>query len=237
MTGLASLLGNRKAVAGPALLLAFAVLALVGPALVGDPTDFVARPFDPPSAAHWLGTTGRGQDVFWQTVAGARPTLAGGLPGRAWSWWRWARLVGAAAGYLGGWLDDLLSLLINIFLVIPGLPLMVVVAAYLPPARAPSPLVLIFTGWAWTARVVRAQTLALPPRDFVAAAVVVGREPPAHRAGGDPAQHGAAAAVVVRRAPCCTPSAPRWGWSSWAWATSSGSAGAPSSTGRATTPP
>jgi peptide/nickel transport system permease protein len=173
MTGLAWLLGNRKAVAGLTLLLAFAALALVGPALVGDPTDFVARPFDPPSAAHWLGTTGRGQDVFWQTVAGARPTLAVGFlvgvvvvaVGAA---------IGAAAGYLGGWLDDLLSLLINIFLVIPGLPLMVVVAAYLTAGPGTIAAVLIFTGWAWTARVVRAQTQTLAARDFVAAAVVSG---------------------------------------------------------------
>ena len=173
MTGLASLLGNRKAVAGLTLLLAFAVLALVGPALVGDPTDFVARPLDPPSAAHWLGTTGRGQDVFWQTVAGARPTLAVGFlvgvvvvaVGAA---------IGAAAGYVGGWLDDLLTLLINIFLVIPGLPLMVVVAAYLTAGPGTIAAVLIFTGWAWTARVVRAQTQTLAARDFVAAAVVSG---------------------------------------------------------------
>jgi peptide/nickel transport system permease protein len=173
MTGLASLLDNRKAAAGLALLVAFALLALVGPHLVGDPTDFVARPFLPPSAAHWLGTTGRGQDVFWQTVAGARPTLAVGffvglvvvLLGA---------VIGAAAGYLGGWIDDLLSLLINIFLVIPGLPLMVVVAAYLTAGPGTIAAVLIFTGWAWTARVVRAQVQSLAARDLVAAAVVSG---------------------------------------------------------------
>jgi peptide/nickel transport system permease protein len=173
MTGLASLLRNRKAAIGLALLAAFALLALAGPHLVGDPTDFVARPFEPPSAAHWLGTTGRGQDVFWQTVAGARPTLAVGfLVGLVVV--LLGAVVGAAAGYLGGWLDDLLSLLINIFLVIPGLPLMVVVAAYLTAGPGTIAAVLIFTGWAWTARVVRAQTQALAARDFVAAAVVSG---------------------------------------------------------------
>ena len=76
---LASLLDSRKAVVALTILAAFAVLALLGPALVGDPTDFVARPFAPPSGAHWLGTTGRGQDVLWQTVAGARPTLLVGF--------------------------------------------------------------------------------------------------------------------------------------------------------------
>ena len=76
----------------------------------------------------------------------------------------------------------MLSLLINIFLMVPGLPLMVVIAAYLSPGPAAMALVLAVTGWAWTARVLRAQTLALRERDFVAAAARAGREPAPHRA-------------------------------------------------------
>jgi peptide/nickel transport system permease protein len=165
-----ALLRDRRAALGAALLALFGLLAALGPALVGE---FVARPFTPPSAAHWLGTTGRGQDVLAQTVAGARPTLATGLVvglgvvllGLA---------VGATAGYLGGRVDDLLSLLINVSLVIPGLPLLVVVGAYLSAGPATIALVLVLTGWAWTARVLRAQTMALSAREFVAAAVVSG---------------------------------------------------------------
>jgi peptide/nickel transport system permease protein len=168
-----AILHDRRAALGAGLLALFGLLAALGPALVGDPTEFVARPFTPPSAAHWLGTTGRGQDVLAQTVAGARPTLATGLVvglGVV----LLGLVVGATAGYLGGRVDDLLSLLINVSLVIPGLPLLVVVGAYLSAGPATIALVLVFTGWAWTARVLRAQTMALSAREFVAAAVVSG---------------------------------------------------------------
>jgi peptide/nickel transport system permease protein len=126
-----------------------------------------------PIPRHWLGTTGQGQDVFAQLVAGTRVSLAIGfavglavvLVGA---------LVGVTAGFFGGRVDGLLSLLFNVFLVIPGLPLAIVIAAYLPSGPLTLGLVLVVTGWAWNARVVRAQTLALRERDFVAAAVVAG---------------------------------------------------------------
>jgi peptide/nickel transport system permease protein len=168
-----ALLHSRKAIAGLALLGFFLALALVGPFLVGDPYDFVGRPLDPPSAAHWLGTTGQGQDVLWQTVAGARSTLLVGFGVGAMVVVLGA-LVGTAAGYFGGPLGGFLHLLINIFLVIPGLPLMVCIAAYLPAGAGTMTFVLAVTGWAFCARVFRAQTLALRQRDFVAAAQVIG---------------------------------------------------------------
>ena len=73
--GAQNFLANRKALVGLALLAGFALLALFGPLLVCDPTEFVAVPLQPPSAAHWFGTTGQGQDVFAQTVAGARGSV------------------------------------------------------------------------------------------------------------------------------------------------------------------
>jgi ABC-type dipeptide/oligopeptide/nickel transport system permease subunit len=171
-----ALLANRKALLGAGVLAAFLVMALAGPLLVGDPREPVGRPLEAPSAAHWLGTTGQGQDVLWQTVAGARSTLLAGF-GVALVVVAVGALVGTAAGFLGGRADDLLSLLINLFLVLPGLPLMVVIAAYLPPGTGTVALVLCVTGWAWSARVFRAQVLSLRARDFVAAAVVSGERP------------------------------------------------------------
>jgi peptide/nickel transport system permease protein len=168
-----ALVHNRKAVAGFLLLGIFLVLALFGPSLVGDPYDYVGRPLEPPSATHWLGTTGQGQDVLWQTVAGARPTLLVGFGVGAMVLVLGA-LVGTAAGYFGGRLGAILHIFINIFLVIPGLPLMVCIAAYLPAGVGTMTFVLAITGWAYCARVFRAQTLALRSRDFVAAAQVMG---------------------------------------------------------------
>jgi peptide/nickel transport system permease protein len=168
-----ALLSNRKAIVGLSLLGLFLLMALFGPVLVGDPTELVGPPFEPPSTSFWLGTNGQGQNVLWRTVAAARPTLmigfSAGLIVVA-----VGALVGATAGYLGGWVDDVLSLLINVFLMVPGLPLMVVIAADLTPGPAGLALVLAVTGWAWTARVLRAQTLALRGRDFVAAAAAMG---------------------------------------------------------------
>ena len=83
-------------------------------------------------------------------------------------------MIGTAAGYYGGRVDDILSFLINVFLIMPGLPLIVVIAAYLPAGSMTIGAVLIFTGWAWGARVIRAQCLSLRDRDFVMAARVSG---------------------------------------------------------------
>jgi peptide/nickel transport system permease protein len=171
-----SLLTNRKALVGVTLLGLFVLMALLGPLLVGDPTLPVGAPFSPPSADFPLGTNGQGQDVLWRTVAAARPTLLIGL-GAGIIVVVVGALVGATAGYLGGWVDEVLSLIINIFLMVPGLPLMVVIAAYLSPGPAALALLLAITGWAWTARVLRAQTMALRQRDFVAAAAALGESP------------------------------------------------------------
>ena len=167
------LLDNPLALSGLGIVGFFVALALCGTWLVGDPTEFVGAPLEPPSVAHWFGTTGQGQDVFAQTIAGASSTLLVGflvgllevLIGA---------LLGTAAGYYGGWIDELLSLLINVFLILPGLPLIVVLAAYLPAGPGTMILVLVLTGWAWGARVFRSQTLSLRRRDFVLAAKASG---------------------------------------------------------------
>ncbi len=168
------LLSDRGVLLGALLLVAFALMALVGPHLVPyDPTEYVGSPNLEPSSEFWLGTTGEGKDVLSQTIAGARPTLLVGfavgltviLIGAA---------LGTAAGYFGGVVDDTLSLLTNVFLIIPGLPLAVVIAGYLPQGPLTIFFVLVLTGWAWNARVLRAQALSLRQKDFVAAAVVAG---------------------------------------------------------------
>jgi peptide/nickel transport system permease protein len=164
---------DPRARAGAILLIAFVAMALLGPLLVGDPTAPVGKPLQPPSAAHWLGTTGQGQDVFAQTVCGTRASLGFGLLVGV-SVVAVGAIVGMLAGYAGGFLDATLSLVTNVFLVIPGLPLAVVAAAYLPSGPVSVALVLIVSGWPWNARVVRAQTLSLRSRDFIAAAIVGG---------------------------------------------------------------
>lgn len=169
---LGGVFGHPLARVGVVLLAAIALGALVGAAFL-DPSTPVARPQTEPSWAHWLGTTGQGQDVFAQLVVATRNSLASGLLvgvlvvaiGAA---------VGVTAGYFGGWVDEGLSLLVNVLLVVPSLPLAIVVAVYLPSGFGAVLFVLVLTGWAWNARVVRAETLSVARRDFVAAAVVSG---------------------------------------------------------------
>lgn len=166
--------GRSKAVAGGALVATFALLALLAPIVApGDPGAFVGQPHQPPSREHWLGTTGQGQDVFAQTVWGARISLAVGFA-TGLGVMVLAVLVGVTAAYVGGWVDGLLTLATNVFLTLPGLPLAVVMAAFLPPGPATLAIVLVLTGWAWNARVLRAEALSLSRRDFVAAAIVSG---------------------------------------------------------------
>jgi peptide/nickel transport system permease protein len=164
---------DRKSRAGLFVVALFLFAAGVGPLLVQDPTAFDATPHQPPSWDNWLGTTGQGQDVLAQTITGARMTLLVGFA-TGFLVVAFGALIGGAAGYFGGRVDDALSLLINVFLVMPGLPLMVVLAAWLPPGPVTLLVVLVLTGWAWNARVLRAQALALAQRDFVLAAKVSG---------------------------------------------------------------
>lgn len=164
---------NARAQLGLGVLAIFMVVSLVGPLLFGDAGDYVAIPYLEPSWQHLLGTTGQGQDVLAQTIVGTRASLFNGLMvglavvalGSA---------VGVTAGYFGGRVDTGLSLLVNVLLVVPSLPLAIVIAAYLPTGPYQVALVLIATGWAWNARVLRVQTLSLRERDYVLAARVGG---------------------------------------------------------------
>jgi peptide/nickel transport system permease protein len=149
----------------------FVLVAVFGPLIIRqDPMDFTHDKLQSPSAAHWLGTTLTGQDVFAQVIDGARPTMLLGLIVGVVAT-TLSITVGLTSAYFGGWVDEVLSVITNIFLVMPALPLAIVLAGY-SPVKGPVPLAIVITitGWAWGARVMRAQTLSLRKRDFVEAA-------------------------------------------------------------------
>ena len=166
-----AILGNRKALAGALLLLLCLIMAII-PGLIapGDPNAEAFMPGQGPSADHWLGTTSYGQDIFSQFVWGTRQSLIiavfAGLLSTVLS-----AFIGVAAGFLGGTTDGLLSLLTDIFLVIPTFPLVIILAAY---SKNGGDLmiitVLVLTGWSYGARQLRAQVLSLRNRDFLTAA-------------------------------------------------------------------
>ena len=129
--GLARLLASRKALFGAVVVVVLLMIGLLAPVIApGSPLAVTGPQNLPPSAHHLLGTTGQGNDVFAQVVWGTRNSLAVGLvTGFAIAFLGVA--LGLSAAYFGGWADNLLTLLMNIFLVIPGLPLLVVMAAFL----------------------------------------------------------------------------------------------------------
>jgi len=172
-------LRSPKIVIGLAVFLLFVLVAVVGPYLVGQsPLAVSNQTLQPPSAAHWFGTTQSGQDIFAQMIYGTRTSMFVGLAAAVIAGII-ALVIGITAGYLGGYWDDGLSLLSNVFLVLPALPLVVIVAAYLPRTGSLGIiLVIALTSWPWGARMLRAQTLSLRRRDFVEAARAIGESTP-----------------------------------------------------------
>ncbi len=169
---------SPKAIAGLVILGIFVLLTVIGPWIAPyTPNSSLFVPNQAPSAAHLLGTTALGQDILSQLLVGARATmvvgLVAGLAATALS-----VIVGVTAGYLGGTADDGLSLASNVFLAIPGLPLLIVIDSYLPQSARSNALligaVIALTGWAWGARVLRALTMSLRNRDFVEASRIIG---------------------------------------------------------------
>ncbi len=166
-----AILSNRKAAAG-AILLAICLFMALFPGLIapGDPNAETFVPGQGPSAANWLGTTSYGQDIFAQFIWGARASMiiavVAGLLSTVLS-----ALIGVAAGYLGGFADGLLSLVTDVFLVIPAFPLVVAIAAYSKSGGNGLIIaVLVITGWSYGARQLRAQVLSLRHREFLTAA-------------------------------------------------------------------
>lgn len=162
-----------KAKVGAILLGFFVLAAIIGPLVSPyDPSyqnPSPAASMNAPSAAHLLGTTQSGQDVLSQLLVGIRLTLELAVIVGAVATLL-SVIVGVTAAFLGGFWDELLSLVTNVFLVIPALPLLIVLLGYLPQrGQTPTIIVLSVLGWAWGARVIRAQTLAIRNRDFVAA--------------------------------------------------------------------
>jgi peptide/nickel transport system permease protein len=169
------LLTNPKSCFGIVVFAGMVVAALLAPVLAQYPPDeIVALPGQSPNSDFWFGTTDQGYDVFAQVVWGARTSLAVGAAAALMSTVI-AATLGMFAAYSGGWIDDSINLVTNVFLVIPVLPLLLVVYSLLP-TRGLVVMVLILglTTWAVEARILRSQALTLRNRDFVEAAKVSG---------------------------------------------------------------
>jgi peptide/nickel transport system permease protein len=167
-----------KAKIGAVLLGVFILVAIIGPSFAPyDPSFQNTNPnaaLQAPSALHLLGTTQSGQDVLSQLLVGVRATIILAAEVGVFAT-ALAVIIGVTSAYLGGVWDELLSLVSNVFLVIPSLPLLILLLGYLPQRGDTATIVVLSVlGWPWGARVIRAQTLTIRNRDFVAAAKETG---------------------------------------------------------------
>jgi peptide/nickel transport system permease protein len=167
-----------KAKIGAVLLGVFILVAIIGPSFAPyDPSFQNTNPnaaLQAPSALHLLGTTQSGQDVLSQLLVGIRATIILAAEVGVFAT-ALAVIIGVTSAYLGGVWDELLSLVSNVFLVIPSLPLLILLLGYLPQRGDTATIVVLSVlGWPWGARVIRAQTLTIRNRDFVAAAKETG---------------------------------------------------------------
>ncbi len=158
-------------VVGATFLLAFVLVALLGPAVTSSPLvqnlDLVLAP---PGGAHWLGTDENGRDLLAMVFHGARLALitAGSTVGICFVV---GTLVGATAGYLGGWVDETLMRLVDVLLSFPGILLnLAIVALVQRPSVGFVIFALAINGWVGYARVARGQALAVREREYVQAA-------------------------------------------------------------------
>ena len=167
-----SMFKNAKSITGLSIIGVFVILAIFAPLIARfDPheQDWTALR-QAPNARHWLGTTHLGEDIFSQLAYGTRSVLIVGFS-TAFIAVAISVVIGVSSGYITGWKSELLSAITNVFLVIPGLPLIMAITAHLEnPGLMVVSGVLAFTGWAWGARVLRALTMSLKNRDFIQAA-------------------------------------------------------------------
>lgn len=165
-------------VTGAAVVAVVALAAVAAPLIAPYPGDggTDVHPLEvlrPPDGEHWLGTDQVGRDVVTRTLYGARTSLtvvvavlglsaAIGVP------------LGAAAGYLGGWVRTVLLRVTDVFLAFPSLLLAVALAAVLPPSTTTAIVAVTAGWWPWYARLAYAQSASVSRRGFVTASRALG---------------------------------------------------------------
>jgi peptide/nickel transport system permease protein len=167
---------NKGALVGAAVLALVVALALLAPFLFpDDPWDIAGPPFRRPGEMGFLlGTDTLGRDVAAGIAHGARVTLLLSLVSTAVAL-SIGVVLGAIAGYHGGWVDDLVMRFTEFFQTIPNFILLVVLVAIFTPSITSIVVAIGIVSWPPLARIVRGEFLTLRPREFVQAAEVLGQ--------------------------------------------------------------
>jgi peptide/nickel transport system permease protein len=163
---------NRKSRVGILIVASMVVFALIAPLIsVAHPNEFnLLAAKQAPSLHHLFGTTDQGSDIFSQVALGARRSLLLGFAAAVLATGL-AATLGVTAAYSGGLVDEVINFFINVFLVIPAIPLLVVISGFMK-ERGTWTMVVVLAAvlWAFEARILRGQALSLKNRDFVLAA-------------------------------------------------------------------
>ncbi|MBR7832694.1 ABC transporter permease [Actinospica durhamensis] len=170
-----------KVQVGAGITLFFILIAIFGPELAPHSAAWVANTTNgtpqPPSGSNWLGTDNTQHDLYSALLLGARSTLLISFVAGAFATVL-SVAMGVTSGYVGGVTDEVMSIITNIFLALPGLLILMVILKPLPPGDQNNSLVIGFvvalSSWAYGARALRAQTLTLRDQDYVVSARVIG---------------------------------------------------------------
>lgn len=159
---------------GTAVLFFFSAIALGAPYLAPyNPWKIVGPPFSPPSEEHLLGTNDMGQDLYSELLFGTRISLFVGVTAAFISTVA-GTVIGVTSGYVGGFVDRVLTSLTDTILLLPALPMMLVLSVFMGPGYTTIILVITLISWPPVARMIRAQTLSVKSRLYVEAAKAIG---------------------------------------------------------------
>jgi len=165
---------SRLGVIGLIIVLSFVIVAVAAPWIAPfEPFYFAGDPLMKPSSTFPFGTDQVGRDIFSRVIYGTRVSLLVGLIASAMTIGL-GSAIGLVSGYLGGWVDNGLMRITDLFIILPALPLMLIMASILGKGIMNIIIVITVVGWTATARMVRSQTMSLKERPFIEASRAIG---------------------------------------------------------------
>ncbi|OZB90870.1 ABC transporter permease [Paenibacillus sp. XY044] len=173
------LIKSPKFMLGAGIFIVMLALVLIYPMInKKDPLEMIALAFQPPSSQLWLGSDNFGRDLFLELMYGIQTSIRVGLIAGVFAT-AIGLIIGLASGYIGGIVDNLLTSITNIFIVIPSFIILILISVSINSRSSLVTAIIIgITSWPWTARAVRAQTSSLRNRDHVHIAKISGHSTP-----------------------------------------------------------
>ena len=169
---------NKLSLLALIILVLLALIAILAPYIAPYPEDFadaarISEKLLPPSAQHWMGTDELGRDIFSRVLYGTRVSLRAALCAVGLSLVIGIPL-GAIAGSFGGWVDNVIMRITDVFLSFPPLLLAIAMVALMGSSLNNAVLAISLSWWPWYTRLVRGQAISVKERKFVQAAETIG---------------------------------------------------------------